>query len=140
MIAPTTDPTTNPPTGPDNYGLVGTGMAGFLIYQNRTDSNGNLPNPSISPNQPTCGNPTPLGCINLQGGTNGNYTLDGVIYAWGAPAELQGHANQVMNTSLIVGSLTLNGNSNVTLGYPSTTPGNVTCGGSSYTALAWHDF
>jgi hypothetical protein len=103
------------PTAPDGSS---TNLKGILLFQDRTL------------------NPPPT--VDLTGGNSGNYTIDGIIYAWGAPATLAGHTNEVINTSLVVGSLSLSGGSNINIGSPSTATG--ACSSTGYTAIAWQDF
>jgi hypothetical protein len=106
--------TTNP-TAPDGSA---TNLKGILLFQDRTLS------------------PKPL--VDLTGGNSGSYSLEGFIYAWDAPAALQGHTNQSASISLLVGSLTLSGNSNVTIGSPGSPTG--ACSSNGYAAVAWQDF
>jgi hypothetical protein len=112
-------------------------MNGFLVYQDRTLSNGNLPDGVT----PTCQGGAQPGCLTMQGGSpSGSYTLDGIVYSWGAPAQLSGGSNTTINISLVTGSVQVQGSSALTIGTPSTSNGNQTCGGSSYIPIAWQDF
>ena len=106
--------TTNP-SAPDGSA---TNLKGILVFQDRT----------LSP-KPT---------VDLNGGASGSYSLEGFIYAWDAPTQLRGHANQSSSISLIVGSLTMTGNSNITLGAPATTT--AACSSTGYATIAWQDF
>jgi len=108
LIAPTTNP-----TAPDGSS---TNFKGVLLFQDRNNHQ----------------------TVDMQGGSNGSYTVNGAIYAWDTPTSLQGHANGSISVSLVVGSLALTGNSNINIGNPTTATG--ACSSDGFATVAWQDF
>ena len=108
-------------------------------------------NATVSFNAPTSGpyegislfqdraNPT---TVDLVGGNSGNYTLSGMIYAFLAGVDLQGHTNQVLSGGIIAnGPFELGGGSNITIGNATIPcPACAGGGGVRYVPIAWQDF